>query len=164
MVHKGCAEEGVTMEKLKVTIDSVKVFDEQEYPTVQLFIKEAIKGYSKSDDGSYKEADVNTISITRAQLTKELCNCNDLIDEYRGCRVRAFDQKAFGLILRGATLTIVRTQHAEGETVKDGEGNDVKDGDDNPIVYNRACYTTNIIGVSLTARAEEKLDQACSLD
>lgn len=152
------------MEKTKVTIDSVKVFNEREYPNVQLTFKETVKGYIKADDGSYKEGDVTAISINRSQLTKELCNCNDLIDEYRGCREKAFDQKAFGLILRGATLTIVRNKHTKGDAVKDTEGNDVKNGDDNPILYNRDCYTTNVVGVTLTPRAEEKLEQACSLD
>lgn len=152
------------MEKTKVTIESVKVFDGQDYPTVQLMFKETVKGYIKADDGSYKEGDVNAISISRSQLTKELCQHNDLIDEYRGCREKAFDQKSFSLILRGATLTIVRSKHTKGDAVKDTEGNDVKDGDDNPILYNRDCYTTNVVGVSLTPRAEEKLDQACSLD
>lgn len=164
MVHKGCAEEVMSMEKLKVTVDSVKVFDDREYPTVQFVFKETVKGYAKADTNSFREGDVNTISINRAQLTKELCNCNDLIDEYRGCREKAFDQKAFGLILRGATLTIVRSKHTKGEVVKDVEGNDIKDGDGNPIVYNRDCYTTNVVGVTLTPRAEEKLEQACSLD
>lgn len=152
------------MEKIKVTVETVKVFDNSEYPTVQLVFKESIKGYSKTDDGSYKEKDVNYVSINRGQLTRELCANHDLIDEYRSCRNKAFDQKAFSLILRGATLTIVRTAHTEGEVITDSEGNNVVDNDNNPIAYSRDCYTTNIVAAYLTQRAEEKLDRACTLD
>ena len=163
MVHKGCAEEVILMEKTKVTIESVRVYDEQEYPIVQLFIKEKIKGYIQNGN-TFDQGDVDHISINRSQLTKDLCSCNDLIAEYRGCRVNAFDQKAFHLILWKSVLTIVRTPHSAGEIVKDADGNNVTDSNGDPILYNRDCFTTTIVGVSLTPEAQKKLDRACSLD
>lgn len=151
------------MEKIKVTITGVRVFDAKEIPSVELQLASAIKGYAQSVDDNnvvtFDETDVTRISMNRSQLTRELCAVNELIDEYRGCRSTAFDQKAFALILRGAELTIVREAHAAGEVVSDA-----KDKDGNDIVFKRDCYTTHIVGVQLTDRAVARLDAACSLD
>lgn len=151
------------MEKIKVTITGVRVFDAKEIPSVELQLANAIKGYAAIEDENkvitFGETDVTHISMNRSQLTRELCAANELIDEYRGCRPTAFDQKAFSLILRGAELTIVREAHAAGEVVPDA-----KDKDGNEITFSRDCYTTNIVGVHLTDRAVARLDAACSLD
>lgn len=151
------------MEKIKVTVVSVRVYDQKEIPSVELQFAESIKGYAQkvNDDKTitFTESDVNRVSINRSQLTRELCAANDLIDEYRGCRPNAFDQKTFSLILRGATLTLIREAHASGEVIPDA-----KDADGNEIVYKRDCYTTKVAGVQLTDRAVARLDAACTLD
>lgn len=151
------------MEKIKVTITQVNVYDQKEIPSVELQLAQAIKGYAAHVENKvvtgYDETDVTSISINRSQLTRELCVANDLIDEYRGCRNKAFDQKALALILRGAVLTIIREAHAAGEIVPDA-----KDKDGNEIVFKRDCYTTHIEGVQLTDRAIARLDAFCTLD
>lgn len=151
------------MEKIKVTVVSVRVYDQKEIPSVELQLAEPIKGYAQhvNDDKTitFTETDVTSISMNRSQLTRELCVANDLIDEYRGCRPNAFDQKAFALILRGAVLTIIREAHAAGEIVPDA-----KDKDGNEIAFKRDCYTTHIAGVQLTDRSIARLDAACTLD
>lgn len=151
------------MEKIKVTITGVYVHDTKEIPSVELRLAQSIKGYAQSIDDNnvvtFDETDVTRISMNRSQLTRELCAVNELIDEYRGCRPTAFDQKAFALILRGAELTIVREAHVAGEVVPDA-----KDKDGNDIVFKRDCYTTHVVGVQLTDRAVARLDAACSLD
>ena len=151
------------MEKIKVTITGVRVFDAKEIPSVELQLAQSIKGYAARVENKvvkgYEETDVTSISMNRSRLTRELCAVNELIDEYRGCRPTAFDQKAFALILRGAELTIVREAHAAGEVVPDA-----KDKDGNDRVFNRDCYTTHIVGVQLTDRSVARLDAACSLD
>lgn len=156
------------MEKIKVNVVSVRVFDQKEIPSVELTLGGTIKGFTQHIDEnksvSFVEADVNTVSINRSQLTRELCACNDLIDEYRGCRPTAFDQKAFALILRGAELTIVRESHDTGEVMTDADGNALKDSEGNDRVYKRDCYTTSVVGVKLTDRAVARLDAACTLD
>ena len=158
----------IKVEKIKITIVSVFVYDQKDIASVELNIAEPIKGFAREIDAnkviSFKETDVDSISINRSQLTRELCKCSDLIDEYRGCRSRAFDQKCLSLILRGAELTIVREAHATGEVVLDADGKEVKDKDGNTVVYKRDCYTTHIVAVKLTDRAIAKLDAACSLD
>ena len=151
------------MEKIKVTVTGVRVFDAKEIPSVELQLASAIRGYAQSVDDNnvvtFNETDVTRISMNRSQLTRELCAVNELIDEYRSCRPTAFDQKAFALILRGAELTIVREAHAAGEIVPDA-----KDKDGNDIVFKRDCYTTHVVGVQLTDRSVARLDAACSLD
>lgn len=150
------------MEKIKVTIASVNVFDKQEIPSVELVLTTPIKGFALNRDGqgveSFVETEVTSVSISRSKLTAQLCECNDLIDEYRGCQLKAFDQKTFSLILRKAELTIVRERHTAGEIKPDKF-----DADGNPVAYQRDCYTTNVVGVKLTDRAIQKLDDACSL-
>lgn len=151
------------MEKIKVTVTGVRVYDQKEIPSVELILAQAIKGYTARVENKvitgYDETDVTSISMNRSQLTRELCSVNELIDEYRGCRPTAFDQKAFSLILRGAVLTIVREAHAAGEIIPDA-----KDKDGNAIVFKRDCYTTHVVGVQLTDRSVARLDAACSLD
>ena len=151
------------MEKIKVTITGVRVFDAKEIPSVELQLAQPIKGYAARVENKvitgYEETDVTRISMNRSRLTRELCAVNELIDEYRGCRPTAFDQKAFALILRGAVLTIVREAHAAGEVMPDE-----KDKDGNEIVFKRDSYTTHIVGVQLTDRAVARLDAACTLD
>lgn len=151
------------MEKIKVTVTGIRVFDAKEIPSVELQLAQPIRGYAahveKNVVAGYEETDVTRISMNRSQLTRELCAVNELIDEYRGCRPVAFDQKAFALILRGAELTIVREAHVAGEVVPDA-----KDKDGNDVVFKRDCYTTHVVGVQLTDRAVARLDAACTLD
>lgn len=156
------------MEKIKVTVVSVRVFDQKEIPSVQLTFNASIKGFTQHVDAdksvNFVEGEVDSVSINRSQLTRELCACNDLIDEYRGCRPTAFDQKAFSLILRGADLTLIREVHSAGEVIVDADGNTLKDSEGNDRVYTRDCYTTRVVGAKLTDRAVARLDAACSLD
>lgn len=156
------------MEKIKVNVVSVRVFDQKKVPSVQLTFNASIKGFTRHIDAdksvNFIEGDVDNVSINRSQLTRELCACNDLIDEYRGCRPTAFDQKAFSLILRDAELTLIREIHSAGEVITDADGNAVKDSKGNDIVYTRDCYTTRVVGVKLTDRAVARLDAACTLD
>lgn len=151
------------MEKIKVTIVGVRVYDKKEIPSVELQLEQSIKGYAqvvnKDKTVTFAETDVNSLSMNRSQLTRELCAASDIIDEYRGCRPTAFDQKTFALILRGAVLTIIREAHAAGEIIPD-----TKDKDGNEIAFKRDCYTTHIEGVQLTDRAIARLDAACTLD
>lgn len=151
------------MEKIKITIVSVHVHDNQTIPNVELQFAETIEGYQlvKGNNGviTKTKGEVTAISFQRSQLTRELCNLNELIADYKGCRATAFDQKAFSLILRGATLTIVREAYAAGEIIPD-----VKDKDGNDVAHKNDGFTTHVVGVQLTDKAIAKLDAACTLD
>lgn len=151
------------MEKIEVTVVGVRVYDQKEIPSVELHFAQSIKGYVARVENNvivdYDETDVTSISMSRSQLTRELCAVNDRINEYRACRNTAFDQKAFALILLGSGLTIIREPHNAGEIVPDA-----KDKDGNEIAFKRNCYTTHLDNVRLTNRAIARLDAACTLD
>ena len=134
-----------------VTIKSVKVFENEEFANVSLTMDQTIKGFRLNHDTyTMEEADVDTISIGRSALTRQLCDCNDDIALFRATREKAFGQREFGIILFGAKLTINREFKAAGEEV-------------NGRALERDCYLTSIVGVTLSERSIRALDDACRL-
>lgn len=137
--------------KQTVTIKGVKVFENEEFANVSLTLTQTIKGFRLNHDtNAMEEADVDTISVSRSALTRQLCDCNDDIALFRATRERAFGQREFGIILFGAKLAIERELKAAGEEV-------------NGKALERDCYITSIVGVTLTERAIRALDAACQL-
>ena len=134
-----------------ITIKGVKVFENEEFANVSLTLDKPIKGFRLNrDTNTMEEADVDTISLSRSALTRQLCDCNDDIDLYRATCDRAFNQRQFGIILFGAKLTINRELKAAGEEV-------------NGKALERDCYITSIVGVTLSDKAIRALDAACQL-
>ena len=142
------------METIVVTVKSVKLFVNENSANVQVGFDKAIKGFAKADDGTYVEGDVNHISFFRSRLTAQLCQCNDDIAMYRATLDHSFGQKEFGVILFNAKLKLNRELHKAGEVL--GEGDDA-------ITLDRDCYTTDIVGCTLSERATRCLDAAITL-
>ena len=142
------------METIVVTVKSVKLFVNEDSANVQVGFDKAIKGFAKADDGTYVEGDVNHISFFRSRLTAQLCQCSDDIAMYRATLDHSFGQKEFGVILFNAKLKLNRELHKAGEVL--GES-------DNAITLDRDCYTTDIVGVTLSDRALRCLDAAITL-
>ena len=142
------------METIVVTVKGVKVFVDENSASVQLILDKAIKGFARSEDGSYAEADVKTISFHRSKLTAQLCDASDDVAMYRATLDHAFGQKEFGVILFNAKLKINRDFKTAGEVV--GEG-------DSAHAVERDCYLTDVIGVTLSTRAISKIDAAVAL-
>ena len=142
------------METIVVTVKSVKLFVNEASANVQVSFDKAIKGFAKADDGTYVEGDVNHISFFRSRLTAQLCQCSDDIAMYRATLDHSFGQKEFGVILFNAKLKLNRELHKAGEVL--GEGDDA-------ITLDRDCYTTDIVGVTLSDRALRCLDAAITL-
>lgn len=142
------------METIVVTVKGVKVFVDENSASVQLVLDKAIKGFAKSEDGSYAEADVKTISFHRSKLTAQLCDASDDIAMYRATLDHAFGQKEFGVILFNAKLKINRDFKTAGEVV--GEG-------DSAHAVARDCYVSDVVGVTLSDRAISKIDNAVAL-
>lgn len=137
--------------KLTVTIKGVKVFENEEFANVSLTMAQTVKGFRLNrDTNTMEEADVETISLSRSALTRQLCDCNDDIALFRATCDKAFNQRQFGIILFGAKLTIERELKAAGEEVNDK-------------VLERDCYITSIVGVTLSDKAIRALDAACQL-
>lgn len=135
-----------------VTIKGVKVFENEEFANVSLTMTQTIKGFRLNrDTNAMEETDVDTISICRSALIRQLCDCNDDIALFRATRGTArFGQREFGIILFGAKLTINREFKAAGEEV-------------NGCTLERDCYLTSIVGVTLSERSIRALDAACQL-
>ena len=142
------------METIVVTVKGVKVFVDENSASVQLILDKAIKGFARSEDGNYAEADVKTISFHRSKLTAQLCDASDDIAMYRATLDHAFGQKEFGVILFNAKLKINRDFKTAGEVV--GEG-------DSAHAVARDCYVSDVVGVTLSDRAISKIDNAVAL-
>lgn len=153
------------MAKLQVIVESIRLFNDGNRNTITINTKEQFDGYHKTDDG-YELAKVNKFSIERVVFTAQVCQLDgdgQLIADYRACRDTGFDQKALALIFRGATLSIDRVEHKQGDEVLDMDGNPVQDKDGNNLVYERDCYTTEITGVRLTSTARDRVEAALTL-
>ena len=142
------------METIVVIVKGVKVFVDQDSASVQLTLDKAIKGFSKSADGTYTEGDVKTVSIPRKKLTAQLCEASDDIAMYRATLDHPFGQKEFGIILFKSQLTLNRTFVSAGEMI--GEGDDA-------VAATRDCYLTDVAKVKLSDRALRQLDAATAL-
>ena len=130
------------------------MFVDQDSASVQLTLDKAIKGFSKSADGSYTEGDVKTVSMPRKKLTAQLCEASDDIAMYRATLDHPFGQKEFGIILFKSQLTLNRTFVAAGEMI--GEGEDA-------VAAERDCYLTDVPKIKLSQKALDELDKATSL-
>lgn len=153
----------VIMAKVQVNVEGIRLFVNEEQATVTITTKEAIEGYQQTDDGSFVRAEVNRFSMNRAAFTRDICEADDLVADYRATRESGFDQKSLALIFRGSTMTIERTEHKANEEIVDEDGVVVKDSEGNVCTYKRDCFTTKIIGVRLTSQARARLDAALVL-
>ena len=148
------------MAQVIVNLTRVQVFESENGSNVNLVFNEAIKGFQRNVDANgtveYVEGDVNYVSMGLSKLTAQLCECNDMIGDYRCAIDHQFGQKEFGLILRGAILTLEREFHSAGEVSGQNE-----DGTD--VCYQRDCYTTEVVDVKLSKKAEDRLEKACEL-
>ena len=134
-----------------ITIKNVKVFENEEFANVSLTLTQPIKGFRlNTDTNTMEKADVDTFSMPRSALTRQLCDCNDDIALFRATRDKAFGQREFGIILFNAKLTINRELKATGEEV-------------NGKVLDRDSYITSIVGVTLSDKAIRALDVATAL-
>ena len=150
----------IIMAQVIVNLKRVQVFESENGSNVNLVFNELIKGFQRKIDASgavtFEEGDVNTISVGRSALIAQLCEADDMIAAYRGCIDHTFGQKEFGIILRGAALTLERTLHTAGEIYgQDENGTD--------LAYQRDCYTTEITDVKLSQWSIDKIDAALTL-
>lgn len=148
------------MAQVIVNLKRVQVFESEVGSNVSLVFNESIKGFQRNVDANgnvtFEEGDVNTVSIGRSALIAQLCEADDMIAAYRGSIDHTFGQKEFGIILRGAALTLERTLHSAGEVYgQDENGTD--------LAYQRDCYTTEVVGIKLSQWSSQKIDDALTL-
>ena len=148
------------MAQVIVNLKRVQVFENEIGSNVSLVFNEQIDGFVRkvNDNGvvDFVEDKVSTISVGRSAFIAQLCEADDMIAAYRGSIDHTFGQKEFGIILRNAALTLERTLHTAGEVYgQDENGTD--------LAYQRDCYTTEVVGVKLSAWSMDKIDDALTL-
>ena len=148
------------MAQVIVNLTRVQVFESENGSNVNLVFNEQIDGFERKIDANgtidFAEAKVSSVSIGRSALTAQLCDLNDDIALYRSCLTHSFGQREFAIILHKAVLTLERTLHTAGEVYgQDENGTD--------LAYQRDCYTTEVVGVKLSDRAQNLLDSAITL-
>ena len=148
------------MAQVIINLKRVQVFESENGCNINLIFNEQIDGFERVVDANgaidFVEAKVSSVSIGRSALTAQLCDVCDYIAAYRGSIDHAFGQKEFGILLRGAALTLERSLHNAGEVYgQDENGTD--------LAYQRDCYTTEVVGVKLSPWALDKIDAALTL-
>lgn len=143
------------MAQVIVNLKRIQVFENEFGCNCNLVFNEKIAGFERvvDDNGvvDYVEGDVDHISMSRAALTAQLCDLSDDVALYRGA-VGSFGQKEFTIVLFKAVLTLERTLHNAGEVyAQDENGSD--------LVYQRDCYTTEIVDIKLSAKAQDLMMQ-----
>lgn len=166
IVLKG-VQAAIKMETIKVTVKSIKLFihevDDMTFNDVNITINEELDGYKANDAGGFEQAKVNSFKLDRAAFTAQVCELNDDLGLYRSTRTAGFDQAVLGLLFTGATLGVLREHHVKDEEVLDYKGEKVivkgDDGVEKSLTYQRDCYTTKIISLTLTKRATEMINK-----
>lgn len=152
--------------KLKLTVKSVNVidFDEDGNTTLRIKTAEKFQGIKRQEDGTYVQVDdCDIINISLRAATAMLCSCNDDIAVYRSCQPRALTQRQLALILVDSNMEVDRQFVAAGEVIANEPDDDEGYVPRSEFVAEYDMFSTTIIGVKLSAKAQRRLDEALAL-
>lgn len=152
--------------KVKVTVKGINVidFDENGNTTLRIRTKEKYQGIRRQDDGTYVQCeDCDVINMSLRAATAMLCNCNDDIAVYRSCQAHSLTQRQLALLLIDAKLDIERQFVAAGEVIATPDNNEEEYVPQSEYVAEFDMFTTRILGVTLSAKAQHRLDDALAL-
>lgn len=100
--------------KFALKVMRVQLFDQDDVVNVQLQFDKSFPGFSKDKDGDYVASEVNTISLSRSSMTRQLCDVTESIAMLRDGQKTPLTRAQLSTLLHGATLTIARTFHKAG--------------------------------------------------
>lgn len=146
--------------KVKVTVKGINVidFDEDGNTTLRIKTAEKFQGIKRQEDGTYVQVeDCDTINISLRAATAMLCNVNDDIAVYRSCQSKALSQRQLALILIDSKMEVERQFIAAGEVLPKA----TDDADEYVAEYD--MFTTTILSVTLSTKAQRRLDEALAL-
>lgn len=144
---------------MKLTVSRIQRFNDN----VNVETVESFDGY-EIVNGAKELKSVNSFSMHIRVFTAQVCGLNDDIADYRNCRTSSFDQAALGKLFgSGTEFTVERVPYKAGEEIKDADGENLVDEDGQILVHKNDGFTTNIIGLKLTGRAQARLDAALTL-
>lgn len=138
------------METYNLKVKNIRLYSNEEMTKVTITFDETIPGISRTDAGEFIQTDVDHISLTRSAFTAQVCTAHDDIALFKACQNEPFSLKDLAILFMGSKLKFNRTFVSAGELVNDE-------------ATEHDCYITDIVAVQLTARAEQKLNDALTL-
>lgn len=151
------------METTILHVTAVNVYNKSDKGAdCEITFKEEIDGFRKARDakgkviadGAKEKGKVSSISFNVSALTKMMCDCNDDVEEFRGSLPRQFNQAQLNLILKGATMKVVRT-FVEARTPIP----DAFDADGVQLTYQYDHYETEVVGLDIAADRQKRIYQ-----
>lgn len=133
------------METIVATIKNISLFENENSTYVAIFIDKTFKGFVLNN-GVPEEKEVNYFTMSRSNLTYQLCNTNENIAKYRSCLAHSFTQKNLATLLTGAKLKFNREFHSAGELLE---------GSSNPL--ERDCYITTLVDIEISPNVAKAL-------
>ena len=118
--------------------------------------EETFDGFKKENNVKVV-AKANYFGLLQSVLTAQLIELHDGIADLRAERSEGFTKGIFATLLKGAKLEVEREFHEAGEPVMNFDGTQAMDEKGEPMLYKEECYSTNILGLKMTEKAEQKL-------
>lgn len=134
---------------ISATVKLVKFFDNESSSNVSLTFDKKFPGFKQEENGDYTETETSVISFPSSYLTALCCELDDEFAEFRSCCETKLNQAQWAVALMGATLKFTRELHLEGEILEGKQS-----------ALERDSYVTEIVGVTLTAKAKSRLEAA----
>lgn len=134
---------------ISANVKLVKFFDNESNSNVNLTFDKKFPGFKQEENGDYTETETSIISFPTSYITARCCELDENFAEFRACCESRLNQAQWAVALMGATLDFTRELHLEGE---------VLEGQECPLA--RDSYVTQILGVTLTAKAKSRLEAA----
>lgn len=144
------------MQKQELTL-TVKFADMND-GVVFVHTEETFDGFKK-ENGAKVVAKVDYFGMLKGVLTAQLIELHDGIADLRAERSEGFTKGIFATLLKGAKIEVERELHEPGEPVMNFDGTQAVDEKGEPMLYKEQCYSTNIVGLKMTDKAEEKLQK-----
>lgn len=113
----------------------------------------------KKENNEKVAAKVDYFGMLQGVLTAQLIELHDGIADLRAERSEGFTKGIFATLLKGAKIEVERELHEPGEPVMNFDGTQAVDEKGEPMLYKEQCYSTNIVGLKMTDKAEEKLQK-----
>lgn len=120
--------------------------------------EETFDGFKKENNAKVV-AKVDYFGMLKGVLTAQLIELHEGIADLRAERSEGFTKGIFATLLKGAKIKVERELHEPGEPVMNFDGTQAVDEKGEPMLYKEQCYSTNIVGLKMTDKAEEKLQK-----
>lgn len=139
------------METYNLKVKNIRLYTDETVSKVTITFDKKIPGISRTDTGEFVHTDVDHISMNRNVFTAQVCEAIPDVALFRACRGVPFTQKELAILFIGSAIKFNSIPVAEGEIIND-------------VAAEHAFYAVEILGITLTPRAEDQLNAALTLD